>query len=174
MAIEKEEACPRCGATGDAWDYDCQHCQRCESSTSPICCKSPITEAHMEIDVQIERIDNGYIVTGNDSTKNRTYYPSLEKFAESWVIEVLRERDRSIREHELPDFEREFRYFVLKFKDINKYLNTEDKEALLTIARKVDRGRCDDDKMPLNCVVVESDWPEYEPTWAAIEKRMKA
>lgn len=57
----------------------------------------------MEIDVQIERIDNGYIVTGNDSTKNRTYYPSLEKFAEAWIVENLRESDRAIREHKMPE-----------------------------------------------------------------------
>lgn len=57
----------------------------------------------MEIDVSIERIDNGYIITGNDSTKTRTYYPSLEKFAWSWIVEQLKERDRSIREHAIPD-----------------------------------------------------------------------
>jgi len=74
----------------------------------------------------------------------------------------------------MPDFEREFRYYILKFKDINKYLTIDDKEKLLAIARKIDRGRCDDNKMPLNCVVVEHDWPEYEPTWGAIEARMKA
>jgi len=27
-------------------------------------------------------------------------------------------------------------------------------------------------KQPLECVVVESDWPEYEPTWEAIKQRM--
>ena len=27
---------------------------------------------------------------------------------------------------------------------------------------------------PFRCVVVEHDWPEYEPTWQAIEKRMNA
>jgi hypothetical protein len=56
----------------------------------------------MNIDVEIERINNGYIVTGNDSTKARTYYPSLEKFAEEWIVDVLRVHDRSIREHEKP------------------------------------------------------------------------
>lgn len=27
-------------------------------------------------------------------------------------------------------------------------------------------------KKPLECVVVEKDWPEYEPTWKAIEARV--
>jgi len=57
----------------------------------------------MNIDVTIERIDNGYIVTGNDSTKNKNYFVSLEKFAESQIIEDLRELDAAIREHEKPN-----------------------------------------------------------------------
>lgn len=57
----------------------------------------------MEVDVQIERIDNGYIVTGNDSTKNRTYYQNLETFLEARVMEELRDRDRLICEREMPD-----------------------------------------------------------------------
>lgn len=74
----------------------------------------------------------------------------------------------------MPDFEREFRYLVLKFIDVNKYLTETEKEMLLAITKKVAKGRADECKMPLECVVVESDWPEYEPTWAAIEARMKA
>jgi hypothetical protein len=74
----------------------------------------------------------------------------------------------------VPEFEREFRYLVMKFKDVNKYLTDSEKEILLTLTKRVAEGRCDDGKMPLDCVVVESDWPEYEPTWAAIEQRMKA
>jgi len=73
-----------------------------------------------------------------------------------------------------PDFEREFRYLVMKFKDVNKYLTDTEKEMLLAITRKIAKGRCDDIKMPLDCVVVESDWPEYEPTWKAIEERLNA
>lgn len=72
----------------------------------------------------------------------------------------------------MKEFVREYRYLVLKFKDINKYLSAEDKAEILRIAHKVAKGRCDDGKMPIECVVVESDWPEYEPTWEMIEKRM--
>ena len=56
----------------------------------------------MKIDVSIERISNGYIVTGNDSTREKRYYPNLEAFAEVWIIELLRESDICIREHEAP------------------------------------------------------------------------
>ncbi len=41
------------------------------------------------------------------------------------------------------------------------------------LARKVaDYREQDMEKQPLACVVVESDWPEYEPTWEAIKKRV--
>jgi len=53
----------------------------------------------MEIDVKIERIENGYIVTGNDSAETKMFYPSLATFAECQIIEYLRDRDKSIREH---------------------------------------------------------------------------
>jgi hypothetical protein len=34
-------------------------------------------------------------------------------------------------------------------------------------------GRRRQGKKPLVACVVESDWPEYEPTWNAIEERTK-
>lgn len=55
---------------------------------------------------------------------------------------------------------------------MNKYLADTEKEVLLSLAKKVAKGRADDIKIPLECVVVEQDWPEYEPTWMAIEERM--
>jgi len=57
----------------------------------------------MEIDVEIERIDNGYIITGNDSTRNRMFYPTLEDFANAWIIEELKERHKEISECKTPD-----------------------------------------------------------------------
>jgi len=54
----------------------------------------------MNLDVTIERINNGYIITNNQT---RTYCQNLEKFVEQYIMEELKERDMSIREHELPD-----------------------------------------------------------------------
>ena len=71
----------------------------------------------------------------------------------------------------MPDFKREYRYLVMKFKDLNKYLSDEDKEILFAIVKKIAKGRANDSKMPIDCVVVEHDWPEYEQTWEAIERR---
>jgi len=69
-------------------------------------------------------------------------------------------------------FKREDRYVVLKIKDLHEYLPQPLIDHLCSIALEVAAGRRMAGKEPLECVVVESDWPEYEPTWAAIEARM--
>ena len=70
-------------------------------------------------------------------------------------------------------FQREERYLVIKIKDARKYLHIMDQHQLDEIAQRVDRGRFGDGKAPLECCCVESSWPEYEPTWAAIKNRVE-
>ena len=72
----------------------------------------------------------------------------------------------------MPKFIRESRYLVLNFKHTHKYLTEEELYILTILAQKVNEGRRWDHKPVIKCVVVESDWPEYEPTWKAIENRM--
>lgn len=67
---------------------------------------------------------------------------------------------------------RELRYLVVKYKDMAKYLSDEDAVALCALASKVDAARQADNKPPLECVCVESDWPEYLETWTAIAVRV--
>jgi hypothetical protein len=67
---------------------------------------------------------------------------------------------------------REHRYLVVKIKDMARYMSESEAIAFLALATKIDVGRARDGKGPVECVCVESDWPEYEPTWAAIEKRV--
>jgi hypothetical protein len=67
---------------------------------------------------------------------------------------------------------RENRYTVLKNKDICDYLSVTERKILFEITDKINMCRIDDSRPLIDCVVVESDWPEYEPTWAAIEKRV--
>lgn len=64
------------------------------------------------------------------------------------------------------DFERENRYIVFKRKylaylpmQLQHRMKSAVEEALSLLPK-------------LECLVIESDWPEYEPTWAAIEARM--
>lgn len=69
-------------------------------------------------------------------------------------------------------FEREQRYVVLKITDIAAAdLSATDLAIFNATCAKVSRSRIRRAKGPLECVVVEKDWPEFEPTWAAIAKR---
>jgi len=69
-------------------------------------------------------------------------------------------------------FEREARYVVLKVTDIQRATLTEAEIAAFNeVCDKVARFRASQAKPALECVVVERDWPEYEPTWKAIEER---
>lgn len=69
-------------------------------------------------------------------------------------------------------FEREQRYLVFKRADLQKHLGPSDMDSLQKIVLAVEDGRKLEGKDPLECVVIESDWPEYEPTWRAIEQRV--
>lgn len=70
-------------------------------------------------------------------------------------------------------FKRELRYYVIKYKDAEKYLTVEQQQQLSRIRDDIAYGREQlDDKPELLAVVVESDWPEYEPVWKMIEARM--
>lgn len=65
-------------------------------------------------------------------------------------------------------FQRENRYIVFKLSDLDDLERTE----LQLLAREVDGRRKILGKESMKCVVVESDWPEYMPTCAAIERRV--
>ena len=69
-------------------------------------------------------------------------------------------------------FKKEQRYFVLKIKDIEKYLDKTLLDKFMTTVNTIEAGREHDNKEPLQCVVVQSDWPEYEHVWKDIEDRM--
>lgn len=69
-------------------------------------------------------------------------------------------------------FKREWRYVVFKMKDLHKYCTPSQLSWINDIGDCIASGRYADGKPPFNAVVVEEDWPEFEPTWAAIEARM--
>lgn len=68
-------------------------------------------------------------------------------------------------------FEREKRYIVIKLSDSTE-LTDSDIDDLDTICSRIDDIRAKGGKKPLQCVVVEDDWPEYEFVWKMIEFRM--
>lgn len=72
-------------------------------------------------------------------------------------------------------FNREQRYIVIKMSDLAAtMLSHSQLRTLGDICAGVHATRERAGKPPLDCVVVESDWPEYEPTWQAIERRVSA
>lgn len=71
-------------------------------------------------------------------------------------------------------FKREARYVVVKLKDIRGAGCTQEEiDAFNVLCDKVTLHRCERGAGPLECLVIEKDWPEYEPTWAAIQARME-
>ena len=70
------------------------------------------------------------------------------------------------------EFTREDRYIVFKLSDVERYLTDADKTYLAMMKNEIDAGRDCANKPPFKGLIVESDWPEYEPTWKAIEARV--
>ena len=69
-------------------------------------------------------------------------------------------------------FQREERYIVFKLADVEKDFFPSEISQLLRLYETQQSMRKQSGRPPLDCVVVESDWPEYEPTWRAIEARV--
>lgn len=67
---------------------------------------------------------------------------------------------------------RENRYIVLKVVDVDKSLTSTETDILSILLSKVSKHRFMSGKELLQCVVVEHDWPEYEPTWKMISERV--
>ena len=67
------------------------------------------------------------------------------------------------------EFQREERYIVFKLSDVERYLTDADRAYLAMMKNEIDAGRACANKPPFKGLIVESDWPEYEPTWKAIE-----
>ena len=72
----------------------------------------------------------------------------------------------------MPEFERENRYIVFKIADIEKHLSEEQRQALCDAESTINFHRQQEGRGLLITATVESDWPEYEPTWQAIEQRV--
>ena len=78
------------------------------------------------------------------------------------------------------EFKKEDRYLVIKRTDLQAALliatpalTNKIESALGELSSLVGLVRDGRGAGEFVSVVVESDWPEYEPTWTAIEKRMR-
>ncbi|HIF6022944.1 TPA: hypothetical protein ACX3GV_004515 [Vibrio parahaemolyticus] len=72
-----------------------------------------------------------------------------------------------------PEFNREHRYVVAKMKDIDASLDGHQKGELFSLLEMVEGHRVQSGKLPIQCVVVEHDWPNYSETWASVERLAK-
>ena len=77
----------------------------------------------------------------------------------------------------MTEFVREPRYVVFKIKDIERYLDPGTAQVfwdtLSLVGWEIAYRRGADGKLPFNALVIEQDWPEFEPAWAMIEERMR-
>lgn len=69
--------------------------------------------------------------------------------------------------------ERDFnRYAVIKISHAEQALTREELRTIYKLGQKVYNWQRANDKPRFECVVIEHDWPEYEPVWEAIESRV--
>jgi hypothetical protein len=68
--------------------------------------------------------------------------------------------------------ELENRYIVLKRSDIEKYIYDDEKITLSVICEKINDGRGDNGKAPIDALVIESDWPEYGNALESLAERV--
>ena len=70
----------------------------------------------------------------------------------------------------MSDFEREERYIVIKHSDIAGFWREDVREQFFAALDRLNEHNC---RIPQRkYLVIESDWPEYEPTYQAIEERV--
>lgn len=70
--------------------------------------------------------------------------------------------------------ELEPRYMVLKMSDMDKYLTEMHKANVTEAICLINLCRKKDNKNPLGALVIEHDWPEYEPAKKLLEERIMA
>lgn len=73
---------------------------------------------------------------------------------------------------EAEPFQRTQRYHVAKIADIKASLTDEEQAQLWSLMDKLTHYRQSVGKPTLKCLVIESDWPEYELSYRAIEARV--
>lgn len=63
---------------------------------------------------------------------------------------------------------------MIKFKDIRTVLTETENEILFKLTNKIENTRIRQGRGTMKAVVIEHDWPEYEPTWQALSQRVDA
>lgn len=66
----------------------------------------------------------------------------------------------------------EQRYIVLKGKDVEKYLQNNQKDTLVDICAVISMERAAAGRNVMEAIVIEKDWPEYKPTLKLLSERV--
>lgn len=130
-----------------------------------------------ETKLTVDRYEIGQ-VTGLDGCPEATtvadpdgtfvYYEDYEKLQKQ--LEEL--QTSKVQTTTNQPFTKEIRYLVVKHTDMLNYLTEVEQSTLKYLAAECERRRSTiSGRVPREYVVVESDWPEYEPTWQAIKLR---
>jgi len=69
-------------------------------------------------------------------------------------------------------FKLENRYMIIKRADAKKYLSSEEIEELSFIEANICAARMLDERPPLDALVIEKDWPEYETALKLLSDRV--
>lgn len=70
----------------------------------------------------------------------------------------------------MSEFVREERYIVIKHSDVAGFWREDVREQFFAALERLNEHNC---RIPQRkYLVIESDWPEYEPTYQAIENRV--
>ncbi len=70
------------------------------------------------------------------------------------------------------EFKRERRYTIFKHKDIEQYLTESEIETLMALDSKINFARQQEGKPLRTGLIIESDWPEFEPVSHMLEGRV--
>ena len=90
----------------------------------------------------------------------------IEQISRERYIEEIEKCDEVIHAFETrhQKFQREHRYAVFKL----KRLTESERQEVFALQEKLLHAQVHE------CVIVEHDWPEYEPTWKAIQERVES
>lgn len=90
-----------------------------------------------------------------------------QKAAGEWASHPSNPARQEAQGAQAGEFQREDRYIVIKRKDLEKA------PTLMAYALQVALDGLREHLPERQCLVIEGDWPEFEPTWAAIKARVE-
>ena len=89
-------------------------------------------------------------------------------------IDLRKREEAPFSDNEETEMDLESRYVTFKHKDISGALDSCDLEAFEALCDKINKFRKARGAGELEGIVIEKDWPEYQPTLDLLSKRINA